>query len=54
MLPWCLVSRVRTKGILVLKFILKPFSFLIAIVQVEEAKIKPLLPRTFKGFKGVG
>lgn len=47
------MPRVRIKGVLVLKFILKPLPFL--TVRMEEAKTKKAtttqVKRTFKGFK---
>lgn len=41
-LLWDVVSRIRTKGALVLKFILKPLASLTSMVRVEEAKTKLL------------
>lgn len=49
-----MVSRVSTKGVPDLEFILKPLPLLATMVKGKEAKKKLLLPKTFEGFKVVG
>ena len=45
-----MVSRVSTKGVPDLEFILKPLPLLATMVKGKEAKKKLLLPKTFEGF----